>query len=189
MRAYLLFQPGESKGYIRHNWDVHMVPTAAKACGKLLQFKLVCVLPQGSWPQVVSSSTEPSCIGSQECVGNVCLLMAWWQLLLLGLEPQSHFFPHLWNLPWLWQWPVDLHLPLWYLKLQSQVVPPLALMVSLAVYLWGCSPHHGSSHLRHLQRQGPVICEYVKVQGPCDNDLLPLWQAQAFFWTPSAVLN
>ena len=66
--------------------------------------------------------------------------MAWWQLLLLGLEPQSHFFPHLWNLPWLWKWPFDLHSPVWDLKLQSQVVPPLALMAALAVYLWGCTP-------------------------------------------------
>ena len=79
MRAYLLLQPGEREGYIRHKWDVHMVPAAAKACGKLLQFKLVCVLQQGSWPQVVSSSTQPSYIGSQEWVGNdLYLLMGWW---------------------------------------------------------------------------------------------------------------
>lgn len=34
----------------------------------------------------------------------------------------------------------------------------------------------------------PVICEHVELEGPHGNDLLHFWEAQAFPWTPSAML-
>ena len=61
------------------------VPAAAKACGKFPQSDVGRALSQGIGPSLVSLS-RANCVGSQEDMGcNVCLLTAWWQLLLLEL--------------------------------------------------------------------------------------------------------
>ena len=50
IRAHLLSQAGETEGYESHKWGVWGVPSAAKACGKLLQLEAGRVLFQGSRP-------------------------------------------------------------------------------------------------------------------------------------------
>ena len=63
--------------------------------------------------------------------------------------------------------------------------PPLTLM--LVFLLLDLQTVASSSHLRHLWRLGPLFCEPPELEHFHGNDLLPLWWAQTFPWTPCAM--
>ena len=80
----------------------------------------------------------------------------------------------------------------WDCKPQSWLVLPLVLVLALAMasqctYLWSLSPQPQLIPPIHLKRGDISICELMELEGPCTNDLLPLWQAQAFSLTPSTM--
>ena len=112
------------------------------------------------------------CTGSQKGVcSDLHLLTAWWEST--GSPPGSQttaLSPHrppsttnLWHTSWPWQ--------------QLASIPTSVVT----------DRSRGSSHLWHLQRLHLAVCELVELELPCDNDLLPPWEAQVFLWTPSAV--
>ena len=62
------------------------------------------------------------------------------------------------------------------------------LYSSVCIWLWGWAIHSCcSSHLWHFWKGVPVIHQCRELEAPCCNDLLTLWEAQSFPWTPSAV--
>ena len=106
------------------------------------------------------------CTGSQKGVcSDLHLLTAWWEST--GSPPGSQttaLSPHhppsttnLWHTSWPWK--------------------QLASIPTSVVTDWS----RGSSHLWHLQRLHLAVCELVELELPCDNDLLPPWEAQVFF--------
>lgn len=130
---------------------------------KLRQSVVGCVLSRRNWPWVMVHSTEPSCIVSQKVVSrDVQLLTAVWLLQCLSqpplpsqtTDPSSHPTP-----PPLALAPApEVARPL--------VCPPLGSQTAVS-----------SSSLWNLRSRSLGACG---VECPCDNDLLPLWQARLF---------
>ena len=132
-----------------------------------------CVFPQGNWSQVFGPSAGPSCTDSQEGMISDLYLE---RSLVAAVSPE-----------------VETAVASCPLPLASTLVHPSsgitnAVMCSLTsgtdagfgISISGVAVHsHGSCHLRHSQRRRPMICEHAVLEG-----LLPLWQAQAFPWTP-----
>lgn len=109
------------------------------------------------------SQEEPSCLGSQQGVGNnLCLLAAWWQLPPLGSGPhQWYFVCCLRQFPKFQQW--------------LCLVSHSKIVKSFNSTFWG------SDHFW----KWPVECK--ELERPSNNDLLPFCDAQSFLWSPSAV--
>ena len=101
---------------------------------------------------------------------NLCLLMAWWQLLPLRSGPQWwHLVPVSGTPPGFEALAVasQLAFSLWDCQLQSHLVPPLALLlawhtlvVARHTFLWGQEAHSPClPHLWHSRKWVPGICE------------------------------
>lgn len=133
---------------------------------KLRQSVVGCVLSRRNWPWVMVHSTEPSCIVSQKVVSrDLQLLTAVWLLQCLSQPPL----------------PSQTTDPSF--RTPRPTPPPLALAPALEVARPLVCPPLGSqtavssSCLWNLRSCSLEACG---VEYPCDNDLLPLWQARLF---------
>ena len=161
----------EREGYESHSWGVWRVFAGTQACRKLLKSEVVHALSHRNWPWVVCPLAEPSSLGSPEGVGsNLCLLMAWWQLLPLWSGLQWWYLVPVSGTPPGFEASAvasQLAFSLWDCKLQSHLVPPLALLlawhtlvVGRHTFLWGHAAHSPClPHLWHSRKWVPGICE------------------------------
>ena len=192
-----LIWAGETEGYDYQMGMYQGVPAEAESCRMLLQSEAGHPLSQRYWLWVVGQTTheEPSCIGSWKGVGsNMCLLMAWWQLLPVGQDHRGSLsFATSGTLPGFGSGLSAcislsgngncncVYLHFWHSCYFGAGFEQECLLLVLAVH------SHCSSHLWHSQRQLLAICECRELEGPQSNHLLPLWEAHAFPWTSSAV--
>lgn len=130
---------------------------------ELLQPQAGRLLPQGNWPQVEGPLAAPSSTGTGS---GFCLLTAWWEPRWTSCQPLGR----------------GSAVALCHLSLRLLWWQPVCLPTSGTI-------DRSASHLWHSRRQCPAVCKHAELEGAHSNDLLPLWLAQAFPWSPSAVLH